>query len=321
MQYPHGIPPAIAVTAVMRCRIGIRERNVKKLLILLGVFGVSLSAPFVRISTAPAMVLVVYRVTIAAALLLPYALLRNREELRRMSGKTTVLCLTSGLFLGLHFTCYFEAIRHTSIASAVALVDTEVFFVAVMMFLQLKERIPARAWGGILLTFVGSLLIAMSDAGGGDNILLGDLIALTGAACMAVYTMIGKVCRRELTTTAYTLLVYVSAALTVLVILLIRGTPLLGYEPVNWLAALGMAVFCTLLGHSVFSWGLKYESPAFISTVKLLEPVFAGLLGVLLFKEIPKTQVILGGCTIILGVYVYSRFSESRGDTAEQASD
>ena len=41
----------------------------KKLLILLGVLGVSLSAPFVRISDAPSMVLVLYRVAIAALLL------------------------------------------------------------------------------------------------------------------------------------------------------------------------------------------------------------------------------------------------------------
>ena len=49
----------------------------KKLLILLGVLGVSLSAPFVRISDAPSMVLVLYRVAIAALLLLPWALLRK----------------------------------------------------------------------------------------------------------------------------------------------------------------------------------------------------------------------------------------------------
>ncbi len=289
----------------------------KKLLILLGVVGVSLSAPLVRLSSAPSMVLVLYRVAIAAVLLLPYALLRNREELRRMSRKTLALCLLSGLFLGLHFTLYFEAIRHTSIASAVALVDTEVFFVAFLMLFLFREKIPLRAWLGILLTFAGSLLIALSDAGGGDNILLGDALALTGALCMAIYTMIGKVCRRELTTTAYTLLVYFSAALTVLVILLVRGTPPLGYEPVNWLTALGMAVFCTLLGHSVFSWGLKYESASFISTVKLLEPVFAALLGMLLFREVPRTQVILGGCIVILGVFVYTRFSEAKCEEAK----
>ena len=292
----------------------------KKLLILLGVLGVSLSAPFVRISDAPSMVLVLYRVFIAALLLLPWVLLRNRAELRRMGKASFWLSLVSGLFLGLHFTCYFEAIHHTSIASAVALVDTEVFFVAFLMLFLFRERIPRWAWIGILLTFAGSLLIALSDAGGGDNVLLGDLIALAGAACMAVYTIIGKRCRREISTTSYTLLVYSSAACTVLVILLCRGTPLLGYAPVNWLSALGMAVFCTLLGHSVFSWGLKYESAAFISTVKLLEPVFANVLGLLLFREIPKLQVVLGGCVVILGVYVYSHFAESQPSRTNEAS-
>ena len=221
------------------------------------------------------------------------------------------LCLLSGLFLGLHFTFYFESLRHTSIASAVALVDTEVFFVAFMMLLLFRETIPVRAWLGILLTFAGSLLIALSDAAGGDNILIGDLIALAGAASMAIYTIIGKICRKEITTTAYTMLVYSSAAATVLIVLLFKGTPVLGYEPINWLTGLGMAVFCTLLGHSVFSWGLKYESAAFISTVKLLEPVFAAILGVILFREIPEPMVMIGGCIIILGVSVYSKYAES----------
>lgn len=283
----------------------------RKLLVLLGVVGVSLSAPLIRISTAPSMVLVFYRVLIASVLLIPYALIRNREEFRQMGRKTALFCLMSGLFLGLHFASYFQALRYTSIASAVALVDTEVFFVAFMMFFFFREIIPLRAWAGILLTFTGSMLIALSDAGGGEHVLLGDLIALAGAACLAVYTILGKVCRKEITTTAYTTLVYSSAALTVLVILLCTGTPVLGYEPVNWLSALGMAVFCTLLGHSVFNWALKYESAAFLSTVKLLEPVFAAILGVLLFREIPSKQVMLGGFIVILGVYVYSRFSET----------
>ena len=283
----------------------------RKLLVLLGVVGVSLSAPLIRISTAPSMVLVFYRVLIASILLIPYALIRNREEFRQMGRKTALLCLMSGLFLGLHFASYFQALRYTSIASAVALVDTEVFFVAFMMFFFFREIIPLRAWAGILLTFTGSMLIALSDAGGGEHVLLGDLIALAGAACLAVYTILGKVCRKEISTTAYTTLVYSSAALTVLVILLCTGTPVLGYEPVNWLSALGMAVFCTLLGHSVFNWALKYESAAFLSTVKLLEPVFAAILGVLLFREIPSKQVMLGGFIVILGVYVYSRFSET----------
>ena len=244
------------------------------------------------------------------------ALLRRRGELRGLSPRELLLCLLSGLFLGLHFACYFESLRYTSIASAVALVDTEVFFVAFMALALFRETVPGPAWLGILTTFVGNVIISMSDAGRGANVLLGDGIALAGAACMAVYTIIGKNCRQRMTTTVYTFLVYLSAAVTVLCILLFSGTSIVGYEPINGLSALGMAVFCTLLGHSVFSWGLKYESAAFISTVKLLEPVFASLLGVLLFREIPKPAVILGGAVVILGVFLYTHFSgEKPGKT------
>ncbi|MBQ1367046.1 MAG: DMT family transporter, partial [Firmicutes bacterium] len=168
------------------------------------------------------------------------------------------------------------------------------------------------AWIGIGVTFLGSVLIALTDAGSGKNVLLGDLIALLGAFCMAVYTMIGRKCRQKISTTTYTSLVYFSAAVTVLLILVFSGQPVFGYAPVNWWTALGMAVFCTILGHSVFSWGLKYESPAFISTAKLLEPVFASILGLILFREVPGVLVIIGGLIVISGIYIYTRFQASR---------
>ena len=85
------------------------------------------------------------------------------------------------------------------------------------------------------------------------------------------------------------------------------GQALTGWGPVNLLAGLGMAVFCTLLGHSVFSWGLKYLPPAFISTANLLEPVLASVWGLLLFGERPGVLVMLGGMLILLGIGLYSR--------------
>ena len=187
------------------------------------------------------------------------------------------------------------------------LVDTEVLFVAMGSVLLLGRRLTGRAWLAVLLAFGGSAVIAMADTAAGPDAVRGDLIALSGALCMAVYTMIGAVCRKHISTAVYTFLVYCSAALTVLVIALWSGTPLAGYGPVNLGTALGMAVFCTLLGHSVFSWGLKYLSPAFISTAKLLEPVLASAWGLLLFGERPGLPVLLGGAVIIAGVALYGR--------------
>ena len=279
----------------------------KRLAVLLGVAGVSLSAVLVRWSTAPSLILVLYRVGMAAALLAPYTLLRHREELRTLARREVLLCLASGAFLGLHFAEYFESLRWTSIASSVVLVDTEVLFVALGTVLVLRQRLSGRAWLAVALAFGGSVVIAMADTAVGPDAVRGDIIALSGALCMAVYTMIGAVCRKNISTTVYTFLVYCSAALTVLVIALFSGLPLAGYGAENVLTALGMAVFCTLLGHSVFSWGLKYLPPAFISTAKLLEPVFASVWGLALFGERPGLLTLLGGAVIIAGVALYSR--------------
>lgn len=283
----------------------------KKLLTLLGAVGVSASAIMVRWSTAPSMVLVLYRSTIASLILTPYVFLRCREELRRLRLREVLLCLASGIFLGLHFVTYFESLRHTTIAAAVVLVDTEVFFVALGSVLFLKQRLSKRAWSAIFLTFVGSVMVALADGGGGGNALLGNLLALSGALFMTGYTVIGVVCRRTLSNTVYTYLVYWTSALTVLVIALVTGTPLAGYGSVNVATAFAMAVLCTLLGHSVFNWALKYLPPAFVSTVKLLEPVIAAVWGLLIFREIPGLSVVLGGALTILGIALYSRETET----------
>jgi len=68
-----------------------------------------------------------------------------------------------------------------------------------------------------------------------------------------------------------------------------------------------LAVFSTILGHSIFSWCLKYFSPSFVSASKLCEPVVAAVLASVLFGEIPEILQLVGGVLILAGVFYYSR--------------
>ena len=286
----------------------------KHFIVILGVVGTSFSSLFVRWSTAPSLVLVLYRVLLAALLLAPVVALRHREELRHLRGRELALCLVSGAFLGLHFAAYFESLRFTSVAAAVVLADTEVFFVAIGSVLLLRHKLSRGACCAILLTFLGSVVVALSGATGGGEVLRGNLLAFSSALCMTVYTVIGAVCRRTLSTTLYTFFVYLFAGVTVLALSLAGGTPVLGYGSINAATALGMAVFCTLTGHSVFSWGLKYLPPTFISTAKLLEPVFSSVWALLIFRENPGMTVVLGGVMVLTGIAWYCRITEERGE-------
>lgn len=277
----------------------------KKIIIMLGVLGASLSAILVRFSDAPSMVLVFYRMLFAVLLLLPALLRGGLSEYKNIDKKNLLLCALSGIFLGLHFSFYFESLKHTSIASSVVLVDTEVFFVAVGGFFFLKEKLSKKSWACIVVTFIGSVIISIGDLATGE--LYGDMLALLGAICVCVYTLIGRKMRENMSTTAYTWIVYLIAGIVVLIGSAITGANVVTISAKNILIALGLTVFCTLLGHSIFSWGLKYEKAAFVSTSKLLEPVFASILGVIVFNEIPSLTSILGGIMIIIGIVFMCR--------------
>ena len=114
------------------------------LLLLLGVLGCSTSPVFVRFSTVPSMVLVIYRMGITMLLLAPAAW-RCREEFRSLPKKSLLLCSASGVMLGIHFATYFESVKNTSIAASSVLCNMAALFVALLSVLILKKKKAAAA--------------------------------------------------------------------------------------------------------------------------------------------------------------------------------
>ena len=284
-----------------------------KLVVILAALFCSFSAIFVRFSTAPSVPMAAYRMCISALILLPVVLKKHLSELKAIDKKVLALCGINGVFLGFHFATYFESLKHTSVASAVVLVDTQVIFVALIMWLVLKERIPKKGIIGIAITLLGSVIIALADkSGGGSNVLYGDILALCGSLFFAFYASVGYVARKDLSTTVYTFIVYTSAFITLTCVALISRTPMLGYDPINFFWAVMLAVFCTMLGHSLYNWSLKFVSPVFMSTAVLLEPVFSTIMAIFLFKEIPIAIQIIGIIIIITGVGIYSSVKDAK---------
>ena len=105
-----------------------------------------------------------------------------------------------------------------------------------------------------------------------------------------------------MSTVAYTFIVYFFAGLVVTVLSLGNGIKYYVLDINNILIALGMTVCCTLLGHSIYSWGLKYEKASYISVVKLLEPVFSTSIGFLVLGEKPLGLCVVGCIIILYGI-------------------
>lgn len=282
------------------------------ILILIGILGISMSSILIRFSTAPSAVTASWRLLWTVILMSPVTFFRTetRKELLCVERKTLVLSLLSGIFLAIHFWFWFESLRFTTVASATTIVSTEVIWVSIGFFLFLKGKLSAKAAAAIAVAFAGSACIAFADSGAGGTHLKGDILALLAAVAVAVYMLIGRIVRSGVSNTVYTYLVYAACAAGLLCMSLVQQQGLFDYGVNGIFIGLLLAVFSTILGHSVFSWCLKYFSPSFVSACKLCEPVVSATMAAFLFQEIPG-PLQLFGCILILGsVLYYSRLED-----------
>ena len=284
------------------------------LVLVIGVIGISLSSIFVRFSDAPSVVTAAYRLLWTVLLMTPVVLGKAevRKEFRAVDKKCILMSILSGVFLSIHFALWFESLQHTSVASSTTIVCTDVIWVSIGFCLILKGKLSGKAMATIAVMLLGSILIAYSDSGSGGGHLYGDILALLGAIAIAAYTLIGRIVRATVSTTVYTYIVYSACAAVLTSVCLIQGYGLLDYGFGSLLVGLLLAVFSTILGHSIFSWALKYFSPSFVSACKLCEPVVAAIIAACLFAEIPKPLQLLGGGLILGGVYYYSNLERKQ---------
>lgn len=285
------------------------------LAILAGLLGVSSSSILFQFTGADPLVAAFYRLAIAT-LLLAIPLLLCPQERCRVSRQDLGRCIASGLFLALHFGTWFFSLRLTSITASTVLVSTHPFIVMAYNSLFRREYPESGSLTGVLLAVAGAAVVGWGDLTTDGEALLGDLLAFLGAVAMAGYLLLGQRVRRSVSTITYTTLTYGTAALVLGMTALTRGTPLWGYAPVDWIVFAALAIFPTLLGHTLFNWALRFVSAALLSVSILGEPVGASLLAWLLWRQVPAATTWLGGSLVLVGTALFLR----SGSTAKNPS-
>lgn len=273
----------------------------------LGVIGISTGSIFARFADAPPIVISFYRTGIATAVMAPLVLLRCREELFSLRGKDLLRVLLSGAFLAMHFSTWITSLFYTSIASSVVIVQTIPVWTAILSPFVSGDRVNRTTWTGILLSFVGVVVIGAGDFALGGKALFGDLLALLGAWFATFYFLTGRVVRARVSLPVYTFICYGAAGLILLTVIGVSGLPLRGFSGGTWGAFIGMALVSQILGHNSYNWALKYLSASLVAVSLLGEPIGATLLAWILLGETLTPAKIAGGAFILAGIVLAAR--------------
>ncbi len=208
-----------------------------------------------------------------------------------------------GITLSLHFCTWFQSLFMTTVAASVVLVDSSPIFTAILSTLFLGEALRRRSWVGILIASIGAVFLAWGDFGGSGIIALGgDLLALAGAVFLALYFVGGRRIAKEMPITVYTSVIYLFAAITTLIICMSFNLNVLVFEPTEVAIFIALAIFPTVLGHSVNNYLLTKVPAYVVSSAVLGEPIGAALLAAFIFSQIPGPTTIIGFIVILFGI-------------------
>ena len=202
----------------------------------------------------------------------------------------------------------FLGVSLTTAATAGVLINTNVIFIALLSVLILKEKLTPKTFCGILLSFIGAIIVVWSRSTDttiifSDIFIIGSILIILSAFSWAIYTIIGKKLLTiydpiEITTTGF-----------------LWGTifylPLLPYVYTNWTtislpgwgAVLYLALICSVFAYLGWYYALKHIQASKAAVYLNLIPLFTILLA-LLFGEIPSPTFLIGAGLIIYGVYL-----------------
>ncbi len=273
--------------------------------ILIGVISISLSAIFVKLASADAGVIALYRMLFSVLIMSPIFLLKHVSELKLITKRDWLFSSIAGIFLAFHFILWFESLNYTSVASSTVLVTLQPLFAFIGTYFFFKEKLSIKTIVAGATAIFGSFLISWGDFQVSGMALYGDMLALIACALITGYLLFGQDVRKRISLITYTMVVYSISTICLFFYVLFKGESFGPYSTMDWVCFLLLAIIPNLLGHTLFNWAIKWVSTNVISIAVLFEPIGAAILAFYIFSEKLMPSQIIGGLVVILGITIF----------------
>lgn len=276
--------------------------NKLNIVLVIALLAISTSSIIARfLPNVSSVVISLWRLVFACIVIWIYSFFKSQDKINKADIISFIL---SGIFLGLHFTCFYQAIKLTSIANATLLATTAPVFLFLIELFVFKRKFKPIVTIGFVLALTGTIIITRLNGSMVGSSETGKLFGLAAALCIAVVYLFANKIRTNTSTVSYTRLLYLIAAIFLFVIASVNGENIfkLSKSDFVWLLVLGLIP--TILGHSLLYYGIKFMPPTIIASVPLGEPIIASLLACMVFFEKVPLVTLAGGILILFGVYL-----------------
>lgn len=270
-----------------------------------GLLVISISPVLLRATDAPGPVSGFYRMTISWLLLTPWFIKNLREK--KYTSAAMKFPMLAGLFFGGEMIFWTSGVKLAGATLPSLFTNTTPLWVGLGALLLFKEKLKPGFWLGLVLAFTGAVLIGGLGNSQTEYQLEGMLMGLGAAIFYSGYFLTAQRGRESLDPLSFLWMVSFFSSLALLATTVVLRQPLVGYSSETYLAFLAMGVVIQVVGWRLIGNAQGSLPASLVSPLMLVHVVLAGLLAVPLLGETLTPIEILGGLTVIVGVYIVQR--------------
>ena len=212
-----------------------------------------------------------------------------------------IVALLGFLNIGFFQAMLFVAAYRLPGGLAAVLSSTQTLMVLVFTWLIDKTMPPKAAWAWSATGVLGIAMLVLSPSARYDG--TGILAALSGAAAMALGVYLSKHKKTSLPVLAFTGWQLFIGGVFLLPVALLAEPPLESLSPANIGGYLYLCLFGAVFAYVLFLNGIVKLSPAAVSSLGLLSPVSAFVLGWLFLGQGMDAKSLAGFALVLVSIF------------------
>lgn len=259
------------------------------------------------------------RSTGAGLILLAFAIIKGKDQLRARKEEIKDLLLFGIIGVAAVTSFYFFAIKYLFVSVALIIEFTASIWIALYLKFVKKKHISPIMWLGIACAFFGLVLVSQIWSGSTLHP-LGVAVAFADAFALSYYFITAE--RLTQTRTSLSLMTWgigVAAIFWAIILpwwtfpfeYLTDSYSLSGnlseYDAPGWALLLWIVIIGTVIPYLLTVTGIRELSAGTSSVIGMIEPIFAGVIAWIILNEALSGVQLIGCAVVLLGIYLADR--------------
>jgi len=256
------------------------------------------------------------RSTGAGLILLAFAIIKGKDQLRARKEEIKDLILFGIIGVAAVTSFYFFAIKYLFVSVALIIEFTASIWIALYLKFVKKKHISPIMWLGIACAFFGLILVSQIWSGSTLHP-LGVAVAFADAFALSYYFITAE--RLTQTRTSLSLMTWgigVAAIFWAIILpwwtfpfeYLTDSYSLSGnlseYNAPGWALLLWIVIIGTVIPYLLTVTGIRELSAGTSSVIGMIEPIFAGVIAWIILNEALSGVQLIGCAVVLLGIYL-----------------